>query len=598
MSDNPFAEPDDDNRTIIRPNPGKRRQQQAETQAPTQAEPPSRREASAGRSAAVAEGTEKFSVGDDVLTAAAAPLLMFMARLRNTANPPDSGDLYQRTVRQIRVFEQETRDKGVPLEQLRPAHYALCASLDDVVLNTPWGSSGTWGERSLVSTFHQEVRSGERFFDVLKQMCSNPGKYLPVIKLMYLCMSLGFIGQYRLSRRGVGDINRIREETYAVIVRQQKAAEPDLAPHTKGIDAGLFLWFSIGLNATSDDLYARLQTAPPSRMPTITRTPVVEPTPAPTPPLPPEPTVLDRLRKFLQPEIDQGLVEVTGTVGQPLVRITGRGMFPSGSATVNPSFKPLLDRIGLALKEEPGTVRVIGYTTISRSARSPSRRISSSRRRRRRSGCPQGTHVHGPGAAEESAGHARLPLRATVVRHHRTAGRRQDNGVAEQRAEIPAGRRDGPGRSGGCRRHQALRLVVHRERRADRYGRPLYHPGFQCRRRSRGLGFIPRSAAPDPAAPAAERRHRRHRAQRHRRRTARRTRGPRCGDPATHQGTRESPGHSHSGLCAVHQGGSHRGLHRVLRRPRPRAAQPSMGRDVPAGQGGRRSRGTIPRRAA
>ena len=208
------------------------------------------------------------------------------------------------------------------------------------------------------------MRSGERFFDVLKQMCGNPGKYLPVIKLMYLCMSLGFIGQYRLSRRGVGDINRIREETYAVIARQQKAAEPDLAPHTKGIDApyrparfrvplwvaasaglgivaALFLWFSVGLNATSDDLYARLQTAPPSRMPTITRTPVVEPAPAPTPALPPEPTVLDRLRKFLQPEIEQGLVEVTGTVGQPLVRITGRGMFPSGSATVNPSFKPL-----------------------------------------------------------------------------------------------------------------------------------------------------------------------------------------------------------------------------------------------------------------
>ena len=212
-----------------------------------------------------------------------------MARLRNTASPPDSGDLRERTVRQIRVFEQEARDKGVPLEQLRPAHYALCASLDDVVLNTPWGSSsGTWSERSLVSTFHQEVRSGERFFDVLKQMCSNPGKYLPVIKLMYLCMSLGFIGQYRLSRRGVGDINRIREETYAVIARQQKAAEPDLAPHTKGIDApyrparfrvplwvaasaglgvvaALFLWFSVGLNATSDDLYARLQAAPPDR---------------------------------------------------------------------------------------------------------------------------------------------------------------------------------------------------------------------------------------------------------------------------------------------------------------------------------------------
>ena len=386
MSDNPFAEPEDDNRTVIRPTPGRRRAQPAAPPGQAGGEQPPRPDPPAARPVAMAEGTENTAIGEDALTAAAAPLLQLMARLRNTANPPDSGDLRERTVRQVRIFEQEARDKEVPLEQLRPAHYALCASLDDVVLNTPWGSgSGTWSERSLVSTFHQEVRSGERFFDVLKQMCANPGKYLPVIKLMYLCMSLGFIGQYRLSRRGVGDINRIREETYAVIVRQQKAAEPDLAPHTKGIDApyrparfrlplwvaasaglgivaGLFLWFSIGLNATSDDLYARLQTAPPSRMPTITRTPVVEPTPAPTPPLPPEPTVLDRLRKFLQPEIEQGLVEVTGTVGQPLVRITGRGMFPSGSATVNPSFKPLLDRIGLALKEEPGTVRVIGYT--------------------------------------------------------------------------------------------------------------------------------------------------------------------------------------------------------------------------------------------
>jgi len=385
MSDNPFAEPEDDNRTIIRPNPGRRRPPSADPTGQARGEQPSPQEAPAKRSAAVAEGTESISIGSDALTAAAAPLLQLMARLRNTASPPDSGDLYQRTVQQIRVFEQETRDKGIPLDQLRPAHYALCASLDDVVLNTPWGSSGNWSDRSLVSTFHQEVRSGERFFDVLRQMSDNPGKYLPVIKLMYLCMSLGFIGQYRLSRRGIGDINRIREETYAIIVRQQKAVDQDLAPHTKGVTApyrparvriplwvaasgglgvvaGLFLWFSVSLNAASDSVYAQLRDAPPMRMPTITRVPIVESRPAQTPLPPPEPTVLDRLRAFLQPEIEQGLVEVTGTVGQPLVRIIGRGMFASGSATVNPSFKPLMDRIGLALKGEQGSVRVIGYT--------------------------------------------------------------------------------------------------------------------------------------------------------------------------------------------------------------------------------------------
>jgi type VI secretion system protein ImpK len=385
MSDNPFAEPEDDNRTVIRPTPGRRRTPATEHPTVARSEPPPQ-EAPAQRATAPAEGTEDIAVGSDVLAAAAAPLLQLMARLRNTASPPDSGDLYQRTVRQIRVFEQEARDKGVPLEQLRPAHYALCASLDDVVLSTPWGSSGTWGQRSLVSTFHQEVRAGERFFDVLKQMCDNPGRFLPVVELMYICMSLGFIGQYRLSRRGVGDINRIREETYAVIVRQRKAAEPALAPHTKGVNApyrparfvvplwvaaaaglgiigALFLWFSISLNSESDTVYARLQGAPPDRMPTITRTPVVEPAPVvATPPPPPEPSTLDKLRQFLKPEIDQKLVEVLGTPAQPLVRIIGRNMFASGSATLTPSFKPLLERIGLALKEENGPVKVIGYT--------------------------------------------------------------------------------------------------------------------------------------------------------------------------------------------------------------------------------------------
>ena len=127
MSDNPFAEPEDDNRTVIRPTPGRRRAAAPEQPPVAPSEPPSSHTVASRPAAApvvAAEGTEDMAVGNDVLAAAAAPLLQLMARLRNTASPPDSGDLYERTVRQIRVFEQEARDKGVPLEQLRPAHYA------------------------------------------------------------------------------------------------------------------------------------------------------------------------------------------------------------------------------------------------------------------------------------------------------------------------------------------------------------------------------------------------------------------------------------------------------------------------------------------
>ena len=383
MTDKPVIGPDDSNRTIIRPNPGRRRPHPVEVSVEMQRV--EQADASTARSIAPAEGTESLSIGEDVLAAAASPLLQLLARLHNTVNPPASGDLRQWIVQQIGIFEREARDRGIAAEQLRSGHYALCAALDDVVLNTPWGSTGSWSAQPLVPTFHQDVRSGERFFDMLRQMCESPGKFLPVIKLMYLCLSLGFIGQYRHSRGGAADINRIREQTYAVICRQQKAPDSELAPHTKGIRAphrstrirvplwiavssglgiaaGLFAWFTIDLNATSDSLYAHMRDAPPARMPTIARGLVVEAQPPTRSLSPSEPALLDKLRRLLQPEIDQGLVEVMGTPAQPLVRVAGRGMFTSGGATVQPGIKPLLDRIGRALKGEAGTVRVIDYT--------------------------------------------------------------------------------------------------------------------------------------------------------------------------------------------------------------------------------------------
>jgi type VI secretion system protein ImpK len=372
MSDNPFSEPERTERTVIRPMPGGRRADGPSPEIPA----PERPAVSAGASEAALEGV---AAGLHPLVAAAVPLLQLMARLRNTLNQPDPGDLRERTVRAIRDFEQRVRDLGVPIEQLRPAHYALCVSLDDVVQNTPWGGTGIWDTQPLGVTFHQERRGGERFFELLGQMRQNPGTFLPVVELMYLCMSLGFQGRYRLSPRGPAELDRLREETYALIVRQRQSAEPDLSPHWRGVAAPyrplratipvwvaasaalgiialLFVWFSLSLNAASDDLFARLLRAPPLGIPQIARAAPVERPPVPVLP------VVDPLCGFLQPEVDQGLVTVRCTPPTPIVRIRNRGMFAPGSAVVEPRFIPLLDRIGRALKTEEGHVQVVGYT--------------------------------------------------------------------------------------------------------------------------------------------------------------------------------------------------------------------------------------------
>ena len=53
---------------------------------------------------------------------------------------------------------------------------------------------------------------------------------------------------------------------------------------------------------------------------------------------------------------------VEGDGQRVLVRITGRGMFGSGSADVEPRLVDLMNRIGEALREEPGRVTVLGHT--------------------------------------------------------------------------------------------------------------------------------------------------------------------------------------------------------------------------------------------
>lgn len=268
------------------------------------------------------------------------------------------------------------------MEQVRPAHYALCASLDDVILATPWGSQGIWAQHSLVSTFHQEVRSGERFFDVLKQIKQSPGRFLPVLELMYFCLSLGYMGRYRLTPRGISEIDKLREETYEIIRREKPRGDAALSPHWQGVNApfrskgrGVPVW-TVGvlaagvlglvfaqslfsLSSRSDTTFATALSAPPAGMPQILRDqPATIPAAAPTA----GPTVLQRLSTFLQPEIAAGQVSVLGTPRQPMVRINNQGLFSSGSAAVEAGALPLLHKIGTALAAESGQVSVTGYT--------------------------------------------------------------------------------------------------------------------------------------------------------------------------------------------------------------------------------------------
>ncbi|HEU0220610.1 MAG TPA: type IVB secretion system protein IcmH/DotU, partial [Paracoccaceae bacterium] len=344
----------------------------------------------------VASGVDlgQGATGMNPLNAAAAPLFALVGRIRNRAQHPNPEALRQAVVREIQAFEQRALHARIPAQSIQIARYALCATIDDVVMNTPWGGRSSWTTQSMVGTFHREVVGGERFFDLLARLEKEPSNNRQLLEFIYICLSLGFEGRLRVEERGSDRHLSLRENLARLIRAQRGPLETDLSPRWPGVElphrplsAWLPLWVIAGVTAgflglgwfglswlLSGDT-ERLQ----GQLATLHNTGIVQldrPAPPPPPPPPPPPEVITqtvRLKKFLEPEIKEGLVTVVEDASTVTVRIAGGGMFPSASDQLKPEFLPVIQRVAEALNGEPGPVIIAGHSDSDRirSARFP-----------------------------------------------------------------------------------------------------------------------------------------------------------------------------------------------------------------------------------
>lgn len=381
-SNDPFAEPEDSDRTVIRPRPGGGvRPQSASSAAPGASGP---------------ANVALPSIGINKLVAAASPLLAAAIRVRGRSAHPDPDGLRRSMVQAVRGFEKSALETGLDTVSLRAARYAVCATIDDLVLSTPWGSNSAWTGETLVSIFHNEVSGGERFFDILGQMEKDLNRHFEVVELMYLCLSLGMEGRYRVLPRGSAQLAELRDGLYRLIRQRRGEFERELSAHWRGLEAVrpsigsripvwvmgtvtaalmalIYIVLNFSLAGYTDAASYDLAGIPPSTPMVVALGPVNAAPPTPPPP-PPASETLPKLRKFLEKEIAQGLVQVFEDAQSITIRIVNRNMFASGEATLTADYIPILERIGTALNAEQGNVLVTGHTDNQpiRTARFPS----------------------------------------------------------------------------------------------------------------------------------------------------------------------------------------------------------------------------------
>ncbi|MEO4049116.1 type IVB secretion system protein IcmH/DotU [Pseudomonas sp. CAU 1711] len=181
---------------------------------------------------------EVFNISFNPLVAASALLLSEVVRLKTNANPENFDALNERLNVAIKLFEHRALQEGVDGGQVMAARYVLCTVVDEAVVTTPWGNESAWSQMSLLSTFHNETFGGEKFFQLLEHLSRNPVKHLAMLELMYICLSLGFEGKYRVLPRGMLELEAIRDSLYRQIRQLRGDIPRELSPHWEGLKEG------------------------------------------------------------------------------------------------------------------------------------------------------------------------------------------------------------------------------------------------------------------------------------------------------------------------------------------------------------------------
>jgi type VI secretion system protein ImpK len=249
----PFYNPDDADRTIVvKPNPGGQRGAQTPPPGyvppmapPTAAPPPPAASSPFGfgqpnynyepQPAGPAYAIPDNPTGPNALTDAAARLLALIGRLKITPHHNDVGGLHRQVIQEIQSFDNNSRARGCTPEAVLAARYALCACIDEAVLNTPWGSSSLWSGPSMLSTFHQETGGGEKFFQILERIMMEPAKNIALLELYSVCLALGFEGRYRIMEMGRSQLESLRDELFRTIRTYRGESERELSPHWRGL---------------------------------------------------------------------------------------------------------------------------------------------------------------------------------------------------------------------------------------------------------------------------------------------------------------------------------------------------------------------------
>jgi type VI secretion system protein ImpK len=155
----------------------------------------------------------------------------------------------------IKGLLEELEQKGSVLRyapnQIQSVKFALAAFADEVVLTAAFPLRDEWEKYPLQLEYFGEHLAGVKFFERLNELIKNIETEADVVEVYYVCMLLGFKGQYKVYMED--KLQGVMQSTAEELLRAGRLQQSDLSPHWKVDDQpppparpGIPIWMPIG----------------------------------------------------------------------------------------------------------------------------------------------------------------------------------------------------------------------------------------------------------------------------------------------------------------------------------------------------------------
>jgi type VI secretion system protein ImpK len=163
-----------------------------------------------------------FTEAQNSLLEGAKHLLLIASELKLKQKNIQLSVLRKKILEKFTAFESYTQSKGIQTNTFLLARYLLCALLDEFILESPWGMNQNWAEKSLLSTLHQDSAGGSKFFVIVEKLQSKADAEIDLLELAFVCLSLGFVGKYRIAEKGREQLFSLRKKLAQLIDTHRK----------------------------------------------------------------------------------------------------------------------------------------------------------------------------------------------------------------------------------------------------------------------------------------------------------------------------------------------------------------------------------------